>query len=288
MSDPPFLPRITPAPLSEIAAMTGATAAGEADMSIIISGVAPYDEAEPGELTFFAAPPQAGWKEAGRAAACFVTPALAHLVPEQTLTLVVEEPELCFSLALQRLCPQAAASSMFAASGISPGASIHPEARLEQNVTVDPGAVIGPRAEIGSGTLIGANCVIGAGVRIGRDCYIGPLVTAAYALIGNRVTLHPGVRLGQPGISAALPRTPRSGGSPRAPRLGRVIIQDGVEIGANATIDRGALHDTVIGEEARIGNLARIAENVTVGRHCAVAAQAHVAAGTELPDFSAV
>ncbi|HET6376190.1 MAG TPA: UDP-3-O-(3-hydroxymyristoyl)glucosamine N-acyltransferase, partial [Methylocella sp.] len=97
----------------------------------------------------------------------------------------------------------------------------------------------------------------------------------------------PGVRLGQPGISAALPRAPRSGGSARAPRLGRVIIQDGVEVGANATIDRGALHDTVIGEETRIGNLARIAENVTIGRHCSVAAQAHVAAGMELPDFSA-
>jgi UDP-3-O-[3-hydroxymyristoyl] glucosamine N-acyltransferase len=145
-------------------------------------------------------------------------------------------------------------------------------------VIVDPGVVIGPRAEIGFGSIVGANSVIGSDVRIGRDCVIGPQATITHALIGDRVILHSGVRIGQPSVDfghagVALGRRALS----RAPKIGRVIIQDGVEIGANATVDRGAVGDTVIGEETRIGNLVRIAANVTIARHCAVSAPADVA-----------
>ncbi len=136
---------------------------------------------------------------------------------------------------------------------------------------VDPGVVIGPRAEIGSGSIVGANSVIGSDVRIGRDCLIGPQATITHALIGDRVILHPGVRIGQPSVDfghAGIALAPH--GFPRVLGIGRVIIQDGVEIGANATIDRGAMGDTVIGEETRIGNLVRIASNVTIGRHCVI------------------
>jgi UDP-3-O-[3-hydroxymyristoyl] glucosamine N-acyltransferase len=207
-------------------------------------------------------------------------------VPKSTLALVMEEPSRGFALAMRRLFPQAIRpSSLFGTVGINPGASIHPEARLEQDVIVDPGVVIGPRAEIGSGSIVGANSVIGSDVRIGRDCRIGPQATITHALIGDRVILHPGVRIGQPSVDfghAGI--APASRGLPWTLGIGRVIIQDGVEIGANSTIDRGAVGDTVIGEETRIGNLARIAANVTIGRHCVFSAQAEIAAGAQLED----
>jgi UDP-3-O-[3-hydroxymyristoyl] glucosamine N-acyltransferase len=190
---------------------------------------------------------------------------------------------------MRRLFPQAIrVKSLLGTAGIDPGAAIHPEARLEQDVIVDPGVVIGPRAEIGSGSIIGANSVIGSGVRIGRDCWIGPQVTITHALIGDRVILHPGVRIGQPSVDfghAGIALAPR--GLARTPGIGRVIIQDGVEIGANSTIDRGAVGDTVIGEETTIDNLVRIAANVTIGRQCVIPAPADSSAARREAFFAA-
>jgi UDP-3-O-[3-hydroxymyristoyl] glucosamine N-acyltransferase len=146
---------------------------------------------------------------------------------------------------------------------------------------VDAGAVIGPRAEIGSGTLIGANAVIGPDVRIGRDCAIGAGTTVSHALIGDRVILHPGVRLGQDGFGYV----PGRAGHLKVPQIGRVIVQDDVEIGAGTTIDRGASRDTMIGEGSKIDNLVQIGHNVTVGRHCLIAGQAGISGSVTLGDF---
>ncbi|MGH6863318.1 MAG: UDP-3-O-(3-hydroxymyristoyl)glucosamine N-acyltransferase, partial [Methylocella sp.] len=273
MSEPVFFPRAARTSLAEIVASTGAAVVEGADLTALVSGVAPLDVAEPGELTFLDSPENAMLLASSRATACFVTPGDAPRVPRTTLALVMDAPSRGFALAMRRLFPQAILpKSLFGTAGINAGASVHPEARLEQDVIVDPGVVIGPRAEIGSGSIVGANSVVGSDVRIGRDCLIGPQATITHALIGDRVNLHPGVRIGQYGIAPA-----GVGGGPRvpwAPRIGRVIIQDGVEIGANSTIDRGAVGDTVIGEETRIGNLVHIAANVTIGRHCVIPAQA--------------
>ncbi|HXN89278.1 MAG TPA: UDP-3-O-(3-hydroxymyristoyl)glucosamine N-acyltransferase, partial [Methylocella sp.] len=274
MSEPVFFPRAARTSLADIVACTGAAVVEGADLSAVIQGVAPLDEAGPGELTFLDSPENALLLETSRATACFVTPGDVPRVPKTTLALVTEEPSRGFALAMRRLFPRAIRpKSLFGTAGINPGAAIHPEARLEQDVIVDPGVVIGPRAEIGSGSIIGANSVIGSDVRIGRDCLIGPQATITHALIGDRVILHPGVRIGQPSVDfghAGNALAPH--GLPWAPGIGRVIIQDGVEIGANSTIDRGAVGDTVIGEEARIGNLVRVAENVTIGRCCTILA----------------
>jgi UDP-3-O-[3-hydroxymyristoyl] glucosamine N-acyltransferase len=272
MSEPVFFPRAAQTSLADIVACTGAAVVEGADLSTIVSGVAPLHEAEPGELTFLDSPENAILLETSRATACFVTQGDAPRVPKSTMALVMDAPSRGFALALRRLFPQAIRpNSLVGTAGINPGASIHPEARLEQDVIVDPGVVIGPRAEIGSGSIVGANSVIGSDVRIGRDCLIGPQATITHALIGDRVILHPGVRIGQSSVDsghAGIGVAPR--GLSWTPGIGRVIIQDGVEIGANSTIDRGAVGDTVIGEETRIGNLARIAANVTIGRHCVI------------------
>jgi len=154
-------------------------------------------------------------------------------------------------------------------------------ARLEKGVTVDPGAVIGPGAEIGSGTLIGATAVIGPSVRIGRDCSIGAGSSVLHALIGNRVIIHPGVRIGQDGFGYVMAPT----GHTKVPQIGRVIIQDDVEIGAGSTVDRGANRDTVIGEGTKIDNLVQIGHNVAVGRHCVLVAQTGISGSVTLEDF---
>jgi UDP-3-O-[3-hydroxymyristoyl] glucosamine N-acyltransferase len=282
MSQPSFFPPAVPLSLADIVACTGAAVVENADLSIMITGAAALDEAGPGEFTFCDSSENAGLLEMSRATACFVTPTDARRLPKTALALVMDEPYRGYVLALQRMFPQAIGpKSVCGTAGINPGASIHPEARLEQGVIVDPGVIIGPRAEIGSGSIVGANSVIGSGVRVGRDCLIGPQVTLAHALIGNRVILHTGTRIGQYSIDFRHARA-----AIRAPRIGRVIVQDGVEIGANATVDRGATGDTVIGEDTRIGNLARIAENVAIGRHCVISAQSGLSAGARLEDFA--
>jgi UDP-3-O-[3-hydroxymyristoyl] glucosamine N-acyltransferase len=123
--------------------------------------------------------------------------------------------------------------------------------------------------------------VIGYRVHIGRECYIGPLATLVHALVGDRVIVHSGARIGQDGFGFAM--SPR--GHLKVPQVGRVIIQDDVEIGANTTIDRGALKDTVIGEGTKIDNLVQIAHNVVIGRHCVIVAQTGISGSTELGDF---
>lgn len=283
MSEPLFFPSAEKVPLAEIVACTGSTAAPGADLSLMISGAAPASEAGPGDVTFLDDPEKAGFLEGSFAAACFVTPEGAHRIPASTVALVMDEPYRGFVLAMHRLFPQAAVpKSLLGTAGINPGASIHSEARLEHGVIVDPGAVIGPHAEIGSGSIIGANSVIGANVRIGRHCLIGPHVTISHTLMGDRVIVHPGARIGQTAVET---RHPSLAPAP-APSTGRVIIQDGAEIGANATLDRGISGDTVIGEETRIGNLARIAENAAIGRHCMIAAKAHLPPGIRLEDYA--
>ena len=145
-----------------------------------------------------------------------------------------------------------------------------------------PGVVIGANALIGDRTRIGANSVIGPGVTIGRGCEIGANVTISHACLGDGVTVLPGARIGQPGFGFA-----SSGdGHAKIPQLGRVIIQDGVEIGAGTTIDRGALGDTVIGEGSKLDNLVQVGHNVHIGRHCVLVAQVGVAGSSVIDDFA--
>jgi UDP-3-O-[3-hydroxymyristoyl] glucosamine N-acyltransferase len=196
--------------------------------------------------------------------------------------LVSPAPYRAFVAVAQKLYPHAMRpSSLFEASGIAAGALVHATARLESGVVIDPAAVIGPRAEVGSGTVIGPTAVIGPGVRIGRDCVIGAGCTVVHALIGDRVIVHPGTRIGQDGFGYV----PGAAGHGKVPQVGRVIIMDGVEIGANAAIDRGAIRDTVIGEGTKIDNLVQIAHNVEIGRHCVLAAHTGISGSCTIGDY---
>ena len=143
-----------------------------------------------------------------------------------------------------------------------------------------PNVQIGAGAEIGRGTRIGANTVIGPGVAIGRDCLIGDNCTIICAYLGNKVVVHSGARIGSEGFGWLQ----HGHGNRKIPQLGRVILQDGVEIGANSTIDRGALGDTSIGEGTKIDNLVQVGHNCQIGRNCLIPANATLAGTTRLDD----
>jgi UDP-3-O-[3-hydroxymyristoyl] glucosamine N-acyltransferase len=154
---------------------------------------------------------------------------------------------------------------------------------LEEGVFIAPGAVIGPGVRIGAGTEIGANAVIGPGVAIGRDGVIGANVTIGFALLGDRVRILAGAVIGEPGFGA----TAGAKGVIDVPQLGRVIIQDGVTIGANTCVDRGAFDDTVIGENTKIDNMVQIAHNVRIGRNCLMAAHTGISGSVVIGDGAA-
>ena len=285
MSEPVFFPRGLPLSLRDIAGIAGAALPPGADPDSVVSGVAPLESAGDSDLAYMDNPKYADALAATGAKACLVSRRFAAKVPAKTIALVTDQPYRSYAEVLARLYPAAARpGSAFAASGVSPGSFVHPTARLEHGVVVDPGAVIGPGAEVGSGTVIGAGAVIGPQVRIGRDCSISPAVSILHALVGNWVVIHPGARIGQDGFGYAM--GPK--GHRKVPQVGRVIIQDHVEIGANTTIDRGASRDTVIGEGTKIDNLVQIGHNVVIGRHCIIVAQVGISGSATLDDFVAL
>lgn len=285
MTAPVFFPRAATPTLADVIAWTGAVAGEGTDRQAVVDRAAALDQAGPGALTFLDNPRYTADLERTRATACLVASRHAALVPPGTAGLVVSEPYRAIAVVLARMFPTAMRpAAVFGGGGLSSGAVIHPEARLEADVTVDPGAVIGPGAEIGSGTTVGANAVIGPGTRIGRSCSIGPQACVLNALVGNRVILHPGVRIGQDGFGFAM----GMGGHLKVPQIGRVVIQDDVEIGANTTIDRGSNRDTIIGEGTKIDNLVQIAHNVVIGRHCLIVSQSGISGSTSIGDFVAV
>ena len=279
MADPRFFFNRGPFRLGAIAERCGARLAPGADPDRLIRDVAPLDAAGPDHLSFVDNPKYLAAFATTRAGACLVAPKYAGRAAPGVVLLLCERPYRSYALAAQAFYPAESP-----AAGIHPRALIDPEARLGERVAVAAGAVIETGAEIGAGTAVGPNVVIGRNVRVGADCRIGASVTLSHCEIGDRVTLHPGVRIGQDGFGFA----PDPAGHVKVPQLGRVIVGADCEIGANSTIDRGSGPDTVIGPGCWIDNLVQIGHNVTVGRGCIIVAQAGVAGSSRLGDFVAV
>jgi len=281
MSEPVFLRHARGLTLEEVAALAGAEQPAAAARARRIGNVAALDRAGPADLSFFDNKRFAAAAAATHAGACLTTPALAKTLPPRVTALTVREPYRAFVQVARALFPHALRPSSLYEAGAVAGAHVHPSARLESGVTVDPGAVIGPRAEIGSGTVIAATAVVGPEVRIGRDCSIGAGCVISNALFGDRVIIHAGCKIGQDGFGFVM----GGQGHLKIPQIGRVIIQDDVEIGAGTTVDRGAIRDTVIGEGTKIDNLVQVGHNVSIGRHCVLVAQTGISGSSTLEDF---
>lgn len=255
MPDPRFFDSLPALSVAELAERVGGEMMRGGDRQV--SAVAPLGTAGIGDVAFMGGRKfllALGLTRAG----CVILPAAAlEAAPADAAIIVTDEPQAAWaraSTALHRAIPLSDADRNLAAE--------------DDTVVFEPGAVVGPGARIGRGTRIGANTVIGPGVQIGRDCVIGFNVSVGFALIGDRVRLLSGVRIGEAGFGAARSKA----GPVDVPQLGRVILQDGVTVGANSCIDRGAYEDTVVGENTKIDNLVMIAHNCVIGRNCLLAA----------------
>ncbi len=255
--------------VAEVARLTGARLLDGRHAGVEILGIASADMGGEGMLVYVEGPRNARLAEQVRAAAVLCTDDIASRVPDGVAALVASRPQAAFALVGRLLYPAAATPApLTGETGISPHAHVDPTARLEAGVTVEAGAVIGPLAAIGKGTVIAPNAVVGRLCRIGRNCHVGPSASVQYTLMGDRVIVHAGAQIGQDGFGFVA----GSRGPERIPQIGRVVIQDDVEIGSNTTIDRGALADmvaqpraaTVMGllEEARLSRVrgARVAQ----------------------------
>jgi len=281
MTEPVFFVPTRRYTAAEVANLAGAELVDPAHSDIEISGIASASEGGEGMLVYVEGSSNARLAESVEAAAIFCTADVAPRVRPGVAVLVTRKPQSAFA-AIGRLMFPAAASPgpLTGETGVSRGAHVDPSARLEPGVIVEAGAVIGPGVAIGSGTIVAPNAVIGKSCQIGRDCYVGPGASVQATLTGNRVIIHAGARIGQDGFGF----TAGASGPERIPQIGRVVIQDNVEIGANATVDRGALADTVIGENTKIDNLVQIAHNVRIGRNCLIAGLVGISGSVTVED----
>ena len=277
-----FFDRPSGLTVAEIVSLTGAEARDPTQLSHLIRDVAPIHHAGPTDLTFIESNKYADALATTHAGVCLMPERFEGRAPKTLIVLRTPEPFQAFVTVHSELYPHSLRpTSLFETSDIAQDATVHPTARIESGVTVDPGAVIGPRAEIGAGSIIAATAVIGPDVSIGRDCVIGAGCSIMHALIGDRVVIHPGCRIGQDGFGYTAGTRQQ-----KIPQTGRVIIQNDVEIGAGTAIDRGSIRDTTIGEATKIDNLCQIGHNVVIGRHCVVVAQCGISGSVTLEDFA--
>ena len=282
MEHPGFFERAGPFKLQDIATRLGCEILGGADPDQPISDIRALDDAGHGHLSFIDNRKYLPQLLTSRASACLVAPALAARVPTAIAALQLRAPYRGFAQALALFYPEAMRPKAAMTEAGEP--LIHPSARIEPGVRIEAGAIVGREAWIGSGTIVAAGAVIGYRVTVGRDSYVGPNASIIHALIGDRVIIHGGVRIGQDGFGFAM----GPGGHLKVPQIGRVIVQSDVEIGANSAIDRGALKDTIIGEGTKIDNLVQIGHNVIIGRHCVIVGQVGIAGSATLEDYVVV
>jgi len=279
MADPRFYDNRGPFTLAEVCAKIGAAVPGEADGSARIDDVASLTGAGPTHLAHFAGGTASEDFSQTGAGFC-LTPVSSGkgkpvAPPAKAVLIPCASAKHAFAAVAEMFYPE---SSLVVWSQKTP---VDPSAKIGERVMLAPGVVIGPGAQIGDGSRIGPNTVIGRGVTVGRDCEIGSNVSLSNAYLGDRLLVLPGAQIGQPGFGFASSEQ----GHVKVPQLGRVIVQDDVEIGACVTIDRGALGDTVIGEGTKIDNLVQIGHNSHVGRHCVIIGQAGIAGSVILEDF---
>lgn len=278
MADARFFDRQGPFRLKELAGV------GEAELirgkdGMTLLDVAALSEAGPEQLSFLDNPNYVPELQASAAGACVLAPKHVGKAPEHMALLVSDTPYRSYALIAAAFYPPSAP-----VAGVAETSTVAATATLGPGCEVGPGAAIGEKAEIGAGCIIGANAVVGRGVVLGKGCRVGPDTTLSHCIIGNGVTIHPGVRIGQDGFGFA----PDPRGHVKVPQIGRVMIGDNCEIGANSTIDRGSTRDTVIGPGCWIDNLVQIGHNVVLGRGCIVVAMAGVSGSTTVGDFVAI
>ncbi len=269
MIDQRFYEVPQPLSASDIAGLLGAVVT-RGDPSTMISSLAPASRAAKSDLAFVEDLRDAAGLKAG--SICLVSPEVADAIPEGPTIVAVRHPRAAFAAVADKL----AQVRLLQATDVR----VHATAKVHASTSLEPGVVIGAGAAIGPNARIGANAVIGPGVQIGARTTIGAGATVRCALVGDGVTIYPSAVIGEAGFGLAAVGT----GARLTPHFGRVIIQNGVSIGAGSCIDRGLLEDTVIGERTHIDNLCHIGHNCRIGAHVVMAAFAGVSGSSEVGD----
>jgi UDP-3-O-[3-hydroxymyristoyl] glucosamine N-acyltransferase len=261
-----------------IASAVGGSVVG--DGAAAVRGVAPLDRATEHDLTFLATPRHAPALATSRAGVVLVSPELAESPGRPRARVIVTDPQAALVSLLPRFAPVGEP-----APGVDSTAIVRQGVHLGRDVSVGPYAVIGEGATLEDGVVVGAHCIIGVGVTVGPGSRLLPHVTLYPGTrLGARVTIHAGARIGSDGFGYLY----RNGAHEKIPHVGRCIVGDDVEIGANTTIDRGSFGDTVIGAGTKIDNLVHIAHNCRIGRNCLFAAQVGLAGSVVVEDGAAL
>ncbi len=271
MPDPRFFRASGPFSLGELAGFACADISAGADPSARFSDVAPLDAAGPDHVSFLDDRRYRDRFVTSKAGACLVRPEDGAEAPKGMALLLTPQPYLGYARIAAAFYPPKRPEP-----GIHPHATVDPTSRIGEGCCIEAGAAVGPLADIGRDCHIGHHVVIGRGVVIGNDCVIGAGASLMFCIVGDRVLIHPGARIGQDGFGLVPGREQHV----KVPQLGRVVIGDDVEIGANTTIDRGAVSDTAIGAGSKIDNLVQIGHNVRLGRNCVVVAQVGISGST--------
>lgn len=282
---PPFV-AFSPKTIADKLELSWAALDGSnADIDTAIAGIAPIEQAAPGDLTFLDNPKYAAHLAHTKALCVVLAPKYEDQLPAGVVGLISRQPYRDFARAAALLVPAGVKlRGTVLNDDISSQAYIDASAEIEPGAIVEPGAVVGARASVGSGAIICAGSVVAHHCHVGRGSYIGPRATVQHALIGDNAILHAGVAIGQDGFGFAM--GPQ--GHLKVPQLGKVVIQDNVEIGAGTCVDRGTTRDTIIGEGTKIDNLVQIGHNVEIGRHCIIVGHVGIAGSSVLEDFVAI
>ncbi|MBR6355523.1 MAG: UDP-3-O-(3-hydroxymyristoyl)glucosamine N-acyltransferase [Alphaproteobacteria bacterium] len=262
--------------LAQIAEVTSAVLTDMAKAGETIRDIATMTSAGAEDICFFYDRKSREKAAALKAKACVTTEDLKQFVPEGVAVLVCEDPKIAFIKLNEFMYAEKKA-----AAGIDGSAKIAASAKIGTGCSIGANVVIGENVEIGNNCVIEPNVVIAQGCKIGNNCRIGNNASIAYSIIGNNCYIYTGARIGQDGFGFQL----INGQHHRIPQLGRVIIGNDVEVGANTCIDRGALDDTVIGDGTRIDNLVQIAHNDKLGRGCIIVSQVGIAGSCTLGDY---
>ncbi len=271
--DPRFFARTGPHELAALAAAAGGEARGEPGRRF--AGIAPLQTAGPEEVSFLDNRRYLSALAETRAGCVILHPDLAARLPAGAAAILTREPYAAWARVAARFHPLPPVRP-----GVHPSAVIHPTAAVEASAEIGPLVVVGAGAEIGPRVRIAPGAVIGEGVVVGPDCRIGAHASLSHAILGARVLVHPGVRIGQEGFGFAI----TAEGFLSVPQLGRVLVEDDADIGANTTVDRGSAQDTVIGAGSRLDNLVQIGHNVRLGRGCVIVAQVGLSGSVVLED----
>jgi UDP-3-O-[3-hydroxymyristoyl] glucosamine N-acyltransferase len=275
VADPRFFTVAGPFSLTELAEICGAEIGGGGDPATTFDDVAPLDRAGPTQVSFLNNKRYTGQFRVSVAGACIIAPKHAKQAPAGMALLITSNPYRAYALVAQAFHPAPAPRP-----GLHPSAVVDSSARIGEGAEIGAGVVIGAGADIGPDCRIGANAAIGEGVVVGEATQIGANVTLSHCLIGRDCQIHPGACIGNRGFGFTLDPE----GYLDVPQLGRAVIEDGVEVGANSTIDRGSGPDTVIGAGSKIDNLVQIGHNVTLGRGCVLVSLSGVAGSAKLED----